>query len=347
MKFRQYHLCAVLKSFESTSAPLDALLSRYFRSHKAIGSKDRSFISETAFHFVRYKNLYHHCNKRPEEEVPIGDLTLPQHLRYGMPEELYHKLVEHYGEAAEEICKISNTRAPLTVRANTLKITPQELFKKWDGKYLVSFCKYAPNGIHFQERINFFSLSEFKEGLFEIQDESSQIAATLVKAGPGDLVLDFCAGAGGKTLAFAPLMKNKGQIFLHDIRPLALQKARKRLLRAGIQNVQFRLPPRGKMDIVVVDVPCTGTGTLRRNPDLKWRFNLKNLASLVLLQREIVQEAATYLKPGGRLIYMTCSLLPDENERQIPFFGGQIEQIFQTLPILNGQDGFYAVSLKL
>jgi 16S rRNA C967 or C1407 C5-methylase (RsmB/RsmF family) len=101
------------------------------------------------------------------------------------------------------------------------------------------------------------------------------------------------------------------------------------------------------MDIVVVDVPCTGTGTLRRNPDLKWRFNLKNLASLVLLQREIVQEAATYLKPGGRLIYMTCSLLPDENEWQIPFFGGQIEQIFQTLPILNGQDGFYAVSLKL
>jgi 16S rRNA C967 or C1407 C5-methylase (RsmB/RsmF family) len=347
MKFRQYHLCSVLKSFESTSAPLDALLSRYFRAHKAIGSKDRAFISETAYNFVRYKNLYEYCKKGPEETVPIDDLSLPAHLRYGMPKELYEALLESYGEEkASEICQLSNTRAPLTVRVNTLKTTRQELLTRWEGKYAVSPCRHAPDGIVFKERINFFTLAEFKEGLFEIQDESSQLAALLVDVTPQDLVLDFCAGAGGKTLAFAPRMKNKGQIYLHDIRPLALKKGRTRLLRAGIQNVQFRLPPKGKMDVVVVDVPCSGTGTLRRNPDLKWKFNLETLNRLAQEQRKIFQEALTYLRPGGTIVYMTCSLLPQENELQTDFFGLKIKRLFQTPPILNGQDGFYAVSLQ-
>jgi 16S rRNA (cytosine967-C5)-methyltransferase len=344
MKFRQYHLSSVLKSFESHTQPLDALLSRYFRSHKAIGSKDRTFISETAYHYIRYKNLYDHLGKAPEESLPPHDLDLPPHLRYGMPKSLYDLLVQAYGEEkTQEICQISNTRAPLTLRANALKITREELMKKWEGKYRVSPCIHAPHGIHFHERINFFTLPEFKEGLFEIQDESSQLAALLIEAKPKDHVLDYCAGSGGKTLAFAHLLHHTGQIYLHDIRPLALQKARSRLERAGIQNAQFRLGEKGKMDWVLVDLPCTGTGTLRRNPDLKWRFDPAKLNLLVQEQRAIFQEALTYLRPGGKIVYMTCSILPQENE--VSYFQQlKLHRLFQTLPILNGQDGFYAAT---
>lgn len=350
MKFRQYHLCSVLKSFESHPLPLDVLLSRYFRSHKALGSKDRNFISETAYHYVRFKNLYTHLGKDPvDPELPFDDPTLPSHLRYGMPQILYDLLIQAYGETrTEEICRISNSRAPITLRANLLKTTRDQLLKRWEGKFNVSPCPEAPSGIQFHERINFFTLPEFKEGLFEIQDESSQLAAALVLAKPKDHVLDYCAGAGGKTLAFAHLLQNKGQIYLHDIRPSALQKARKRMERAGVQNVQFNLGKKGKMDWVVVDVPCTGTGTLRRNPDLKWKFNLPALSALIQEQRKIFQKALDYLRPDGTIVYMTCSILPQENEEQAAYFqttfnlkpGSQ----FQTLSVAGGKDGFYTIT---
>lgn len=353
MKFRQYHLLAVLKSFESSKMPLDACLSRYFRSHKAVGSKDRQVISEAVYHYIRFQNFYSNTGNPPSLDplLPSPDLQPP--LRYGMPSSLYEILVETYGEpTTEEICQISNTRAPITLRINPLKTNRETLLKKWTPIYKVSPCPLSPLGIQFHERINFFTLPEFKEGLFEIQDESSQLASLLVKAKPKQQVLDYCAGAGGKTLAFAHLLQNQGQIYLHDIRTLALQEARKRLKRAGIQNVQFQLNPslKGKMDWVIVDVPCTGTGTLRRNPDLKWKFNLETLNRLIQEQQKIFQEALTYLHPQGTVVYMTCSLLPQENEAQIAHFqtkfGLKIVDQFQTRPILGGRDGFYAVALK-
>jgi 16S rRNA (cytosine967-C5)-methyltransferase len=215
----------------------------------------------------------------------------------------------------------------------------------------VSPTPFSPLGIHFHERINFFILPEFKEGLFEIQDEASQMAAGLVKAKPKQHVLDFCAGAAGKTLAFAHLLKNTGQIYLHDIRQRALHRGRERLNRAGVQNVQFALPSKkGEMDWIVVDVPCTGTGTLRRNPDLKWKFDPSKLDHLLEEQRAIFREAVAYLHVDGHIIYMTCSLLPQENEEQAAYFQKEfsleIVETFKTPPLLNGMDGFYAVVFK-
>jgi 16S rRNA C967 or C1407 C5-methylase (RsmB/RsmF family) len=353
MKFRQYHLSAVLKSFESHKMPLDAVLSRYFRAHKAIGSKDRQAIAEAAFHYVRFQNLYYHLGKAPSLDPLFPTPNLEPYLRYGVPAPLYQLLVEAYGPSkAEEICQISNTRAPLTIRINPLKTSREILLKKWRCSFNISPCPLSPLGIQFHERINFFTLPEFKEGLFEIQDESSQLAALLVKAKPKEHVLDYCAGAGGKALAFGPSLGNQGQIYLHDIRLPALQEARKRFKRAGIQNVQFQIHPslKGKMDWIVVDAPCSGTGTLRRNPDLKWKFNLETLHRLTYEQREIFHEAFTYLHPRGTIIYMTCSILPQENEQQIAFFQTEhrlsIASQYQTLPILEGRDGFYAVALK-
>lgn len=357
MKFRQYHLSTVLKSFESEKLPLDVCLSRYFRAHKSIGSKDRHFIGEAVYHYVRWKNLYDYLGKDPaslNEQFPLQDPTVPAHLRYGMPTSLYTLLSQAYGEKkAQEISQVSNTRAPLTVRINPFKTTRDALLERWSKVFRVSPTEHSTLGIRFHERINFFTLPEFKEGLFEIQDEASQLAALLVKGRPKQQILDYCAGAGGKTLAFAPTLENKGQIYLHDIRPAALQEARKRLKRAGIQNVQFALNSslKGKMDWVIVDVPCTGTGTLRRNPDLKWKFEQVNLAKLCQEQRQIFQEALAYLHPQGTIVYMTCSILPQENTDQAAYFQAAhaLEKVntFQTLPIMEGMDGFYAVSFKL
>ncbi len=209
MKFRQYHLSAVLESLESQKIPLDALLSRYFRFHKALGSKDRLFISDTLYHYVRWKNLYQHLKVEPSPLDPLAylqDESIPLHVRYGLPQDLYDMLVTAYGEEkTHEVSLISNIRAPLTIRANPLKISRDELLAKWAGTFKVAPCPQSPHGIHFLEKINFFTQPEYLEGLFEIQDEASQMAAELVKAKPKQHVLDYCAGAGGKTLAFAPV----------------------------------------------------------------------------------------------------------------------------------------------
>jgi 16S rRNA C967 or C1407 C5-methylase (RsmB/RsmF family) len=283
----------------------------------------------------------------------LTDTTIPIHVRYGMPLDLYNMLVDAYGEEkTQELSLISNVRAPLTIRVNPLKISREKLLEKWANTFKVTPCPHSPHGIHFHEKINFFTQPEFTEGLFEIQDEASQMAAELVKVKLKEHVLDYCAGAGGKTLAFAHRLENTGQIYLHDIRPHPLAEARKRLNRAGIQNVQFALSKaqKNRMHWVVVDVPCTGTGTFRRNPDLKWKFDANNLENLILEQQEIFQEALTYLHPAGTIVYMTCSILPQENENQVAYFqktfGLEVVETFQTFPIAGGMDGFFAVSLK-
>lgn len=196
-------------------------------------------------------------------------------------------------------------------------------------------------------------MPEFKKGLFEVQDEGSQLLAALVKAEPGQLVMDYCAGSGGKTLAFAPLMHNKGQIFLHDIRSYALIEARKRLKRAGIQNAQIVLAEdeklkklKKKMDWVLVDAPCSGTGTMRRNPDMKWAFTEDTIPRLVGQQRTIFEKALSYLHPQGKIIYATCSLLKEENEEQVTHFLKTyslklVAPFFQTKPSKGEMDGFF------
>lgn len=371
MHFRHHHIVSILKSYQQQKLPLDLFLKDYFKIHKAIGSKDRSFISETVYTMIRWNGLLDYlcgessdCEKRLETYLHWDLATLkqqaeiPLHIRAGFPKRLFDLISASHGlEKGLEICHNSNMMAPITVRANILKTTREYLLNTWKDKYSVSPCLYSKHGIIFEKRLNFFDLPEFKQGLFEIQDEGSQLLSELVRAQPGQLVLDFCAGSGGKTLAFAPKMQNKGQIYLHDIRIHALNDAKKRLRRAGIQNAQIIEPEnpnlkklKKKMDWVLVDAPCTGTGTLRRNPDMKWKFNEQLLKEMISLQRVIFERALSYLKPDGFIIYATCSLLNEENKDQIDHlkktYNLTVENIFQSTPLAGGMDGFFGAVIK-
>lgn len=357
MKFRSYHLEKMLSTFEAQKAPLDVFLNHYFRSHKALGSKDRKYLSEVIYERIRWRSLFDYVHCDPDLFNPYEHLnkaSIPIHIRLSCPEELYQLLIHAFGpEKTEDFCLISNTKAPLTIRVNGLKTTREALFNRWKNIYSISLCKHSDVGIVFHERVNFWLLDEFKEGLFEVQDEASQLISRLIKASPKEQVLDFCAGAGGKALAFAPSMQNKGQIYLHDIRLKALQEARKRMGRAGIQNVQFGIHShlKGKMDWILVDTPCSGTGTYRRNPDLKWKFSSTLLERLQQEQRAIFGEALSYLQPKGKIVYATCSILPQENEMQALFFQNKfnlkIVEQFNSFPTKDGMDGFFGAVFTL
>jgi 16S rRNA (cytosine(967)-C(5))-methyltransferase len=370
--FREHHLLTLLQDYDNQHLPLDLFISHYFRSHPALGSKDRGFIAETVYGLIRWKGLLDYLSDKPlsweKRYQAYLDLDIPEiqkqeeiplHIRVSFPVILFNLIAHNYGtKQAAELCLVSNTPAPTTIRINALKTSRDTLLEQWQSIYSVSPTQLSPHGIHFHKKINFFNLPEFKEGLFEVQDEGSQLLANLVQAKPGDQVLDYCAGSGGKTLAFAPLMNHKGQIYLHDIRPYALQEARKRLRRAGIQNSQILSPTsphlsklKKKMDWILVDTPCTGTGTMRRNPDMKWKFEEDTLFRLIGQQRQIFEKALSFLHPEGRIVYGTCSLLQEENQLQVEHFMRtyQLEQegeVFQTLPSLNGMDGFFGVVLK-
>jgi 16S rRNA (cytosine(967)-C(5))-methyltransferase len=370
--FQKHHLFKILNKFEEQQLPLDVFLSLYFRANKAVGANDRRTICEAIYGMIRWRGLLDHLLPKPlswearfslfSTIDPLELATreeIPLHIRASFPKDFFQLLLDAYGETkAIELCKVLNATAPTTVRVNEGKISRDALYERWKGLYPIELCTSSPWGIVFHKRINFFSLPEFKEGLFEIQDEGSQLIAQLVDVKPGQQVLDFCAGSGGKTLAIAPKTKNRGQIYLHDIRPRALQEAKKRLRRAGVQNAQVlqaddlhKESLKGRMDWVLVDVPCSGSGTLRRNPDMKWKFHPSVLERLLLEQREIFSQAVEFLAPKGHLVYATCSILPQENEQQISFFEQELSLTrekpdFFTLPLLGGMDGFFGAVLR-
>jgi len=365
--FRDHHLFQILHSTDFGSIPLDVQLGHYFRLHRAIGSKDRKYIAEKIYKLIRWLGLidYFCQNGHGWEEryktlnqidlkKKTEDETIPLHVRASFPKQLFQLLVNFYGEEeALKICLNSNCPAPITVRINPLKGNRQELLHQLEKNFSVKPTVQSNLGIQFEKKVNFKELEEFKSGLFDVQDEGSQLISDLVDASPGDHVLDYCAGAGGKTLAFAHKLEGKGQIYLHDIRERPLIEARKRLKRAGIENYQLLSSKKGKvakkMDWILVDVPCSGTGTLRRNPDLKWKFSSEMLARLVEEQRAIFNQALEFLAPGGKIVYATCSILNSENEEQIQFFeknfGVKRVSFFKSLPVPGGMDGFFGAIL--
>lgn len=370
--YREHHILTLLAGYEQQHLPLDLFISHYFKAHKSLGSKDRAYIAETIYGLVRWQSLLNHISDDPSlegrfevyktfnPETWLGKEEIPLHVRLSFPKVLFDLLAKSHGpEKAAELCLISNYPAPTTIRVNALKTTREALMEKWAGQYEISPCQKAQNGLIFHKKINFFGLPEFKEGLFEVQDEGSQLIADLLQAEPGHWIMDYCAGSGGKTLAFAPALKGTGQIFLHDSRPFALEESRKRLRRAGIQNAQMAWPDdpklkklKKKMHKVLVDAPCSGTGTMRRNPDMKWNFTIETLERLIGLQRMIFEKALSFLRPGGEIIYATCSLLNEENQDQMNHFiktyNLQIEgDIFQSLPSNGGMDGFFGVKFKV
>lgn len=369
LPFREFHLTQLAKDYKEKNLPLDLLVHQYFKAHKALGSKDRAFLAEAIFSLAKWRSLLEVMGiSDPLEAVVFLDSEkftqalensdIPLHDRFSCPEELFKLLLEAYGEdQAVELCRTFNTKAPVTIRANTLKTTRDALLKQLSGAYEVEPTAQSENGITFKNKVHFASMPEYTQGLFEVQDEGSQLIADMMQVQPGQQVLDYCAGAGGKCLAFAPRMQNKGQIFLHEVRGTVLGEAKKRLSRAGIQNAQAASSDdpkwkklKKKMDWILVDAPCSGTGTLRRNPDMKWNFNEEDLNRVVGQQRTIFEKALSFLKPGGRIVYATCSILPQENERQAEHFMKTygLEMVgtpLKTLPTVGGMDGFYAITL--
>ncbi|HSX25772.1 MAG TPA: RsmB/NOP family class I SAM-dependent RNA methyltransferase [Chlamydiales bacterium] len=369
LSYCDHHIISFLRLFADSMKPLDLALSHYLRDHKSIGAHDRRTIGETLYGMVRWKSMIDHFCPSPDPKERLfcfrkmaewqKDPTIPEPARLGVNEFLYGRFYAIFGaEKTRSLCHILNGTAPTTIRANLLKTTREDLIRIFEGKFEVAPCEQAPAGLQFKKRSPLFALPEFKEGLFEMQDEGSQLIANLVQCKPGEHVLDYCSGSGGKTLAFAPAMQGKGQIYLHDIRPWVLQEASKRLKRAGIQNAQTLIPGhpqlaaiRGKVNWVLADVPCTGTGTLRRNPDAKWKIDAAMVERLVLEQREIVKQAVEFLKPGGRLVYATCSLLPEENQEQTTYFLKHHPLALEgeplsLLPKEGGMDGFYSALFR-
>jgi 16S rRNA (cytosine967-C5)-methyltransferase len=304
----------------------------------------------------------------------------PAYVRGDFPEWLNESFARAFGDDAADEGAALAAPAPLDLRANGLKADRDKLIAALGESPKLheppSPTPYAPEGVRIPWKqgraFPWATEQSFLKGWFEVQDEGSQLAALLCGAEPGLQVGDVCAGGGGKTLALAAAMQNKGQIFAHDIDGARLAPLKERLDRAGARNVQIRAPMRtkdalkdlhGRLDVVLVDAPCTGSGTWRRNPDSKWRLRPNALAKRLDEQRQAFALAAPLVKPGGRLVYVTCSVLPEENEDQVAAFLASESQFsavglnspaphyvrshgLQFTPRKTGCDGFYVAALK-
>lgn len=323
-----------------------------------------------------------------EEKHALGEAVkrtafpeaMPEWARKNCPEWMLPLLKKQYGETFTALMDSLNEEAPVDLRVNTLRCPDRaELIFALDKEGIhAGPTPLSPLGVRLKKRRPVFATQPFKDGWFEMQDEGSQLLAQLVQAKPGEKVIDFCAGAGGKTLAIAAQMQNKGRILAFDISQTRLKQMKPRLARAGVDNVQTRLLTSEKdvflkrhkdsADWVLVDAPCTGAGTWRRNPDMKWRTSPKDLEELCHRQRQILSSAARLVKPGGYLVYATCSLFREENESQIDAFlvdnlkftvasifpswnskrygVSNINSGLSLLPHQHGTDGFYGVVLQ-
>jgi 16S rRNA (cytosine967-C5)-methyltransferase len=306
------------------------------------------------------------CTNENHAPAPLSDKertslsrkisTAPPHVQGFYPEWLDARLTAIYGNARIAEGSALAERAPVDLRVNTLKNTRDKVLNQLQ-RYGALPCKYSPFGI----RIPYDSAEAraphvetegvYQRGHVELQDEGSQVVSRLAGAKPGDQVADLCAGAGGKTLALAALMENKGQIISTDLDRHRLAPIYERIKRAGVHNVQvgsFEALDefKTKMDKVVLDVPCTGTGAWRRRPDNKWRLSEKHIADRITEQDNILQKGAQFVRPGGELIYITCSILSEENEHRIAvFLSSQIGQDFTLIDMKKRWQVLFPVEL--
>lgn len=310
----------------------------------------------------------------------IDHPDMPEHIRLNLPAWSHNKLRHVFKDELEQQLQALNHSAPLDLRVNSLRADREKVlteFKKlgWNADIMA----WSSLGIRLERGKPLTNTNLFQDGYVEAQDEGSQLVALLCDAQPGQAVLDMCAGAGGKSLALAACMKNKGRLLATDVSVFRLSKAKERLRKAGVSNHEVRLldsqgqqwlhRQNDRFDRVLVDVPCSGSGTWRRNPDLKWRFKEQDIVELQNRQQMILTTAAPLVKPGGYLVYATCSLYLEENEHQIKHFLDQnqqftlipCEKIWQTCinkpypgggdmlrltPFKHGTDGFFVAVMK-
>ncbi|MAB12519.1 RsmB/NOP family class I SAM-dependent RNA methyltransferase [Parvibaculum sp.] len=275
-----------------------------------------------------------------EEAAALTAAALPgpeaaPHIRLNYPDWLQPEFEDAFGERLEPELAALMDRAPTDLRANTLKASREEaLATLKEAGVEVEEGSLSPWSIRLLKKANLPALKPFRDGLVEIQDEGSQLACLLAGARPGEQAVDLCAGGGGKSLALAATMENHGQIFACDLEARRLKALMPRAQRAGCRNIQtMPLHPwvpgeadpdlaelTGRADLVLVDAPCSGTGAWRRSPDARWRLTTEKLAAYRAAQAEVLERAAPLVKPGGRLVYVTCSLLPSENEDRVAAF---------------------------
>lgn len=359
------HAVAVLVAVLRFDFPADAILSRYFREHREIGPADRAFVAEAVFGVLRKKRLLDHLTREGKARalllawltrvqglntreldavlrrgdadvvatikgISTEELTLAQQAE--LPDWVVDKLSHtHADEAILALGKSLAEPAPLDLRVNTLRAKRNAVIGKMaDGGLTAAPTPYAPHGLRLSGRPSINRHALFLDGTLEVQDEGSQLLCHLLAPTRHDLVIDFCAGAGGKTLALGAIMHNRGRLYAFDVSAARLKKLQPRLARSGLSNVHPQTIANendirvkrlaGKADRVLIDAPCSGLGTLRRNPDLKWRQSPQTVEELTRKQAAILASAARLLKPGGRLVYATCSLLAEENEAIVEAF---------------------------
>jgi 16S rRNA (cytosine967-C5)-methyltransferase len=400
------HARAALGGMLRFDAPADQSLSRYFRSHRNLGQAERAFVAEALFAVLRRKRSLEAAagSEQPEallaaalvriqghsaralqglfddsllrrlRQAPPDDL--PAAIRADLPDWLWERLAGEQG--AEEALRIAQgllNPALLDLRVNLARIDRARAQAELAADGLeATATPYSPAGLRLAGKPAINRHRLFTAGLIEVQDEGSQLLAWLLAPRRGEMIADYCAGAGGKTLAAAMLMRGTGRIYAMDVSAKRLAALAPRAARAGVTNVHSvvlgeddararRLA--GKLDRVLVDAPCSGFGTLRRNPDLKWRHGPEAIAELAAKQRRILDAAARLVKPGGRLVYATCSILHEENDaitdafrRAHPEFAplscaellaAQRIQLntgerLRLFPHRHGTDGFYAAA---
>jgi 16S rRNA (cytosine967-C5)-methyltransferase len=261
----------------------------------------------------------------------LNDREMPQADRLECPPAFEARLREALGDDFEQEMLAALRPAPVDLRVNILKLPIEAVIKRLKAQDIDAVpTPLSPWGLRCPNGANASSTSAFRDGLIEFQDEGSQIAALLCDAQPGMQVMDFCAGTGGKSLALGAAMQNRGHVVACDISEVRLARAKIRLKRAGVENAERKLLPaqddkwmkrhHGRFDRVLVDAPCSGTGSWRRNPDVRWSTQASNLEELTALQGKIIERASHFVKPGGVMIYATCSLLPAENDERVDDF---------------------------
>ncbi|HJV71164.1 RsmB/NOP family class I SAM-dependent RNA methyltransferase [Ideonella sp.] len=354
--------------------PADAVVSAFFRKHRGLGQRERHSLAETTYAVLRQRLLLAHLAQSgsgalerrlaalawqggdtflrgalgPQEQKWLAEVKaidvagLPEKLRHNLPDWLAGLLKNELGDDFWPLVNALDQPAPLDLRVNTLKAKREDVQAALAAAGIEATpTPYSPWGLRVQGKPALQKLEVFTCGDVEVQDEGSQLLAALLSPKRGEMVVDFCAGAGGKTLALGALMRNTGRLYAFDVSGHRLDALKPRLARSGLSNVYpaqiaherddriKRLA--GKIDRVLVDAPCSGLGTLRRNPDLKWRQSPKSLEELGAKQRDILASAARLLKPGGRLVYATCSLLRSENEAVAADFSAAHPE-FEPLP---------------
>ena len=338
--------------------PADAVLRNFFSANRTLGQRDRAFIAETVFCVLRHKRLLEELVPEPTprklvcaalikvQGYGLGQLefflknsdhdwtvqlkatdieALPPGVKLSLPDWLYDRLVAETSEQeAAAFGRAMLRTAPLDLRVNTLLADREQVLRDLrTSGFDAEPTRYSPVGIRVAGKPAINRHDLFASGAIEVQDEGSQLLGYLVAPRRREMVVDFCAGAGGKTLLMGAMMQSQGRLYALDVSEKRLKNLAPRLKRSGLSNVHPQIIANendikvkrlaGKIDRVLVDAPCSGLGTLRRNPDLKWRQSPRSIDELAVKQRAILSAAATLLKPGGRLVYATCSVLGQEN----------------------------------